>query len=140
MHTAIVEFDSLPNPIWTTTQYNNFLSIAWLRLTNRQAAGERYFIRGVHIRSLRREFCGTSIDPPVDGVNTVTLSLGSDIGHINPSQCRETRICKAQGLKRSPTHTVTRQPISLYCSLHRNNFPNLLEKPGVVAGRLTNLF
>ena len=61
MATAVIKLNPLADPVWTTTQDDNFLTLRRARLTFGRAHDGR-FVSGVHVRRLGLKFGSAGID------------------------------------------------------------------------------
>ena len=55
LHTAIIELDTLPDPVGATSQHHDFVAIAWQGLT-------LFFIGGIHVGCSRHELSRAGVD------------------------------------------------------------------------------
>ena len=67
VHTAIVEFNPLPDPVRATSQHHDFFALSRLRFAF-------LLVSGVQIGRRCGEFCPTRIDSLVDGANSQCMT------------------------------------------------------------------
>ena len=85
MDTAVVEFDTLADPVGPAAENHDFLGVGFLGLV-------LHLVGGVVIRGVGFEFRRAGVDQLVDRRDTVTLPEASDIVFSGAGQKGELRV------------------------------------------------
>ena len=93
VHTAVIELDTLTDPVGATTDDHDLVTVGGIGLT-------LFIVAGVHVGRIRGEFCRAGIHPLVDRQHTQLFTLATYVRFLHPQQLRQAGIGKALALER----------------------------------------
>ncbi len=134
MHAAIVELDALTDPVRPAAEDDHLAPLARPGLAlGRGAVGEAGLVAAVEVGRARLELGGAGIDPLEDRLDAEGAALGRDRAFAETAEPGEATVREALRLQLEQRLPIVRQPVAPHPLLRRDQCPDLLEKPGIVA-------
>ena len=128
MAAAIIEFNSLPDPIGSAAENHDLLSIRRLGLVF-------FFVRRIKVRRVGFEFRGAGVDALVHRNDSVLRALSAICAGVSRAECVQARIGKSE---RFPSRSNSAGNVSPACSRKSpgsglGNFLHFVEEPRIDA-------
>ena len=138
MTAAVVKLDPLTDPVWTATQNNHFLAVAWAGFAF-HVAHRRRFVGRIHVGGLRLELGGAGVDAFEHGLDAKVLAGTAHVGLGPAGQDCQAGIGEAQHLQGAQTFFGHRQTISAHDLFGLNNLADAVQEPRIKRGDVLNL-
>ena len=138
MTAAIVELDSLADPVWTTAEDHHLLAIRGAGFVL-DLAHHRLFVGRIHIGRLGFEFRRTGVDPFEHRRDAEVLSRAAHLILVARGKLREAGIGKTHGLVVTQAVFGDGQAICLDLGLGIDDFADPGEEPGIERGHAVDV-